>query len=166
LIRSRYAILNITQSSLDFYHDEKSIVPEKLERTIALPEGSILVLTSSTRRLHLLQADGVKLYILETTNSNEHKAWVNGLTAAGITVMPALKEGYLYKTGNSTSSWNKRWFVLTSRAIYYYKTSDDEWKGLVLYKHVSFLLYEHKLRFLILRYICIYILCVQDDSIR
>jgi len=72
-----------------------------------------------------------KFHFFEVNSLAEQKAWMAMLQEAGVLITPALKEGFLFKTGSNCKTWNKRWFVLTSLRIYYFKAQDDDWKGVI-----------------------------------
>ncbi|GIQ89651.1 hypothetical protein KIPB_012178, partial [Kipferlia bialata] len=38
------------------------------------------------------------------------------------TLLPADKEGWLYKEGGSRHNWKRRWFVLHSGSVFYFKS--------------------------------------------
>jgi len=57
--------------------------------------------------------------------SNKTKKKYADIKVAAASLSPADREGYMTKQGGSIKNWNKRYFILKDRALYYYKGPKD-----------------------------------------
>ncbi|KAH7724491.1 cytohesin-3 [Aphelenchoides avenae] len=68
-------------------------------------------------------------------------------TDLGATFFNADKEGWLMKQGMRYKNWNRRWFVLSDKCLYYFEfTTDSEPKGIIPLENVRVRSVEDKTR--------------------